>query len=775
MAKKASESEAVKKRITLLRERYKKCVDADRDNRDAFTEDMKFALVPGEQWDDFSKRERGDDRPMYEFNRTRTTIKRVVNSMRNNPVYGKVRAVEDGDKETAEVYEGLIRNIANNSNFDAIRDAAAEYQVTGGYAAWRIVTKYSDDTAFDQDICIEALRNPLCLYCDPTAFEQTGRDAKYWILTDKITTEQFEAQYPDAEPHSFETEFEDDEDWRDDDKVRIAEHWYQVPVEKNIYMLSDGRSIGDDDLQEAMAQKLQIVKQRSVRCYDIYSAIYSGDAELTKPAKWPGKHFPWIRLFGEYIIVNGKCYWNGLTRHIKDAQRVFNVAQTSVAEAIARASISQVWATAEQAKGLSKHWAEASKKNLFAQIYNADPKAPGPPVRMPGVDVPVAAIQNAQMMGDEIKADSGIFDASLGNQSNETSGVAIQSRAAQGEMATFNFPANMANAVRRTWEIIVDLIPMVIDTPRAIRILGADDADKYVRVNHPDEQGNIINDLSRGKFDVIVTTGPSFASKRQEAVQAYSEMGKSNPALMAVASDLIIKGMDLPYSDQIADRIRATLPPQIQAIINGGNKSPEVQQAMMLADQAMQQVQQQGQMVQAAAEEAQKVSSDAQADKAAADKAKADVAVAAANLKVQEAELARDVAKFQELVAKSQMQLMQQQQTATGDANVGEREQLSAELQQALANIQEQAAQHMQQSAQLLEQAVGVVAQTGQQAVGEIAQAVAPQKKTVRTKRVNGKLVGEVVSEDGTSKTVTISRENNGELVGMITPTPTLQ
>lgn len=722
--------DSAKERILTVRKRYRKAVEADQDNRRAFSEDMKFAFVPGEQWDTFSKTARGTDRPTYEFNRTRTTIKRVINSMRSNPVSGKIRGVEDSDTEVAEINEGLIRNIINTSNFDAIRDNAAEYQVTGGYAAWRIITKYSSDTAFDQDILIEGLKNPLCLYCDPNAFEHTGRDAKYWILTDKIPVSAFDETYPNAKKVNFETEFEDDLDWQDDTDVRIAEHWYQVPVDKTIILLSDGRSIAEEDLADAQKQGAQEVKRRTTRCYEIYSAIYSGDAELSPPAKWPGKYFPWVRIYGEYIIIDGKAQWNGLTRHVKDAQRAFNVAQTSVTESIARASLSQVWATAEQAKGLSKHWAEASRTNTYAQIYNADPKAPGPPQRIAGAEVPVAAIQSAQMMGDEIKADSGIFDASLGQASNETSGRAINARQAQGELATFNFPANMANGIKRTWEILLDLIPKVIDTPRSLRILGPDDADKYVRVNHPDPMtGNIVNDLSQGKYDVVVTIGANYATKRQEAVDAYSEMGKSNPQLMAVASDLIIKGMDLPYSDEIAERIRATMPPPIQALINKDTQqSPEVRHAMMLADQAMQEVQQHGQMVQAAAQEV-------QTEKAAADKAKADAQLQLANIKVAEANLATSEAQFKQLIAETQAKMASEQ---NGNDAINDRESLSAELQNALATIQQQAADIGSQYAQLF-------AQMSQKEVAppQVVVVDAPKQKIVRVRRdASGELIG---------------------------------
>jgi hypothetical protein len=348
-------------------------------------------------------------------------------------------------------------------------------------------------------------------------------------------------------------------------------------------------------------------------------------------------------------------------------------------------------------------------------------------------------MQNAQMMGDEIKADSGIFDASLGQQSNETSGRAINARQVQGEIATFNFPANMAASIKRTWEILVDLIPKVIDTPRAIRILGSDDSDKYVRVNQPDENGNIINDLSRGKYDVVITIGQSFATKRQEAVDAYSEMGKSNPALMAVASDLIIKGMDLPYSDEIAERIRATMPPQIQALLNkDSQKSPEVQHAMMLADQAMQEVQQHGQLVEQASQEV-------ATEKAAAEKAKADAQLQLANIKVAEANLATSEAQFKQLVAETQAKMSSEQKDSD---DINERESLSSELQAALAAIQKQAADIGAQYAEMFMQ----MAQ--QQPPPTVVVADPPRRKEVVVRRVNGELRGEIVEIPNTTETI---------------------
>lgn len=168
--------------LEKIRKRYKIMYEADEDNRREAMLDLRFVNVPGAQWDENMKKERGN-RPCYEFNKLRVTGKRIINDMRANRPVGKVRGVEDGDKKTAEVFEGLIRNIWNTSDGNTVIDTAAEYQVNGGMGAWRISTEYSSDSAFDQDIVIEEIHNPFCLFADPAAKDQLKRDAYDWILT----------------------------------------------------------------------------------------------------------------------------------------------------------------------------------------------------------------------------------------------------------------------------------------------------------------------------------------------------------------------------------------------------------------------------------------------------------------------------------------------------------------------------------------------------------------------------------------------------------------
>jgi hypothetical protein len=633
-----AEKQADKDLLVRIRKRYKTMSDADRDNRLKAMEDLRFLHEPGAQWDAQVKQERGVDRPMYEFNKLRITVKRIVNDMRANRPQGKVRAVEDGDKPTANVLEGLIRNLWNVSDGDTVIDHAAEYQVGGGMGAWRITTEYSDDEVFDQKICIKPISNPFCLYADNAAKDSLKRDAMDWMLTEKISKGSFEARWPNAEPVSFDdVDFDDEEDWEDDQTVRICEYWWKEPYVKTLQLLDNGATVegGSEDAQSAASMGLKVVKERQVKCHKIMMCIAGGgDKLLEKPTEWAGREFPFVLIYGESVVLEGKTSWFGLTRFGKDAQRSYNYSRTNAIESVALAPQAKWWATAVQADGLTEQWAEAHKKNLPAMLYNADPLAPGPPQRMGSADVPVALIQEMQHASEDIKAVTGIYDASLGAQGNETSGKAINARQRQGEIATFNYMDNMAKGIRRTWEILIDLVPRIIDTERAVRILGHDGAEDYVKVNAIDPQtGNTVNDLSAGKYDVTVTVGPSFATLRQEAAEAYGEIAARDPNAMLAAGDLIFKAMDLPYSEQIAERYRAMLPPPIQQMLSKDKQlPPEVQAALNQVQQTQQQVQQHGQLVQAAEVQLKELQAAAQSDKAGAQ-------LAAANLKTQEAHL----------------------------------------------------------------------------------------------------------------------------------------
>lgn len=731
-----------KELLQRIRDRFKLMQEADETNRREALADMKFVNVPGEQWDPVMKKDRGT-RPCYEFNKLRITCKRVINDMRANRPAVKVRGVEGSDKETASIYEGLIRNIWNVSDGDTVIDQAAEYQVSGGMGAWRITTRYVAEDAFEQEVVIEAIQNPFCLYADPACKDMLKRDARDFILTEKISHAAFEARWPKAAKVDWEeTEFDDESDWSDDEFVRIAEYWYKEPYEKELLQLATGEVV-DGTSDEAKAIPPQsIVNRRKVICDRVRMCIASGDSILEE-ADWAGSHLPFVIVYGETMVVDGKVSWWGLPRFGKDAQRSYNISRTSIDETIALAPQAKWWATVDQAKGNTQLWDEAHNKNYKYLTYNHDPKQPGPPQRMPGVDVPAALMAQAQMASEDIKSVTGIFDASLGNKGNETSGVAINARQQQGEIATFNYMDNLSKGIRRTGEIFIDLIPKVYDTERELRILGNDGAEDYKKVNQVVQDPQTgkpikVNDLAQGRYDVAVTVGPSWSTKRQEAAEVYTGMAQANPMLQAVAGDLVMKAMDLPYSEEIAERLKAMLPPQIQQMLSKDKQlPPEAQAAMQQATQAMQMVEQNMQQVQQAAQQVQQ-------DQAAADKTKAEIQIAIANLKAEKAE-------FEATVAKQMAQLVQKDAAVT----VKQAQQTSTETVEGKQSEFDNASQAIQAALEQFMQAAGQILETVQQTAieqqmvaGEIVGQSKQRVREVIGERVNGQMVARPVYEE---------------------------
>ncbi len=670
MAKTRAEKKADKDLLVRVRKRAKIMMDADRENRELAIEDMKFLRVPGHQWDDITKSERGSDRPMYEFNKLNTSVKSVINQMRENRPMGKVRAAEDGDIKTAEILEGGIRNVVANADFDTVTDYAAEYQVGAGMGAWRVTLEYAEDS-FGQVIDINPLLNPFCLYCDPAAKDLLKRDAEDWWYTDKISKASYESRWPKAEIVDIDDiAFDDDGDWETQDQVRIGEYWYKEPYDKTLLLLSDGSVIDQLDKEGnpvTPPEGVTVVKSRVQRCHKIMMCIVSGMAILEGPVEWAGSMHPWVMVYGEYVVIEGKVYWNGITRAGKDPQRAYNYSRTSAIEAVALAPQDKPWITPKQLAGLETHYAESHKKNFPFNLYNPDSSAPGPPVRQGGPNIPAALIQEMQIASDDIKAVTGIYDASLGAQGNETSGKAINARKAQGEIANFNYQDNMGKGVKRTWEILVDLFPKVTDTETTIRILGVDGKESYETVNKQDPvTGKVINDLSRGRFDTAITVGPSYATRRMEAAEAYTQMAGVDEGLMLSSGDLVYKALDLPYAQEIAERRQKLLPQPIQQMLTEGKDlPPEVQAAMAQVQQAQQQVQEHGQLVQAAQQELQQEMAKAAGDKAAAQLAQANLKGAELQLKAAQDKLVTEQTLFDAHVENALLRIKLAQAEAT--------------------------------------------------------------------------------------------------------------
>lgn len=660
-----------------MRKRYERAVEAERDNRTLAIDDKRFVTVPGYQWDEAQKKAR-KGRPCYEFPILRSHWRQVVNDQKKARPGIKVRAVEDGDAEGAELRQGIIRNIESMSNAERAYDSAFEDVTACGFGAWRIVTEYSSDDAWDQDIRVRRIADPLSsVWFDPDAKEADLRDAKYCFVEETISRDEFTARYPKADPVDFESaKAKGCHDWFRQDDVRIAEYWRVVPVDKTLLLLSDGRTVDKAELTpetvaQMMAEGITVTKERQCKGSKVVMSIVSGAEEIDGPHDSVFSRIPIVACYANRHFIEGRWVWAGMVRFSRDPQRLLNYNLTTAQEVLGKQHKATPVVTPKmlEGEGVKALWDKSNVIDVPYLPITPDPLVPGGPQYLAPPPVHAAFAQMGQMSIDMLKASDGIFDASVGARSNETSGKAILARQQEGDTATFDYQDALSFAIQTTGEIILSALPKVYDTPRAMRVLGKDGAEDWVRLYQPGPDGKVVNDLSAGKYDVTVTTGPSYDTQRMEYVDMLTQLGQSNPAIAAGVPDLIVGSLDFPKAEEAAERLRLLLPPPILAQLSEGKElPPEVVQAKQQVQQMAEQAQQMMQAAQQAMAEVQGEAASVDADKAqtAAQKAQitADIRVAQAEFDRREAEFEAMQARFDAHVAKIEAGFAQRESAA---------------------------------------------------------------------------------------------------------------
>tara|TARA_Y100000356_G_C11260398_1_gene293065 strand:+ start:833 stop:3049 length:2217 start_codon:yes stop_codon:yes gene_type:complete len=567
--------------IELAKEQFAQALDAFEANQTRYEKDVKFGRM-GEQWnaDDIEER-KNQGRPSLTINRMPSFIRQVVNDARQNKPSIKVHPFDDtADPDTAEVINGIIRNIEQVSKADLAYDTAIDCATSGGFGYFRIDLDYADDDTFDLDIRINRILNPLTIYPDAASTSADSSDWNYCFVTEMMPRDEFEDQYPNAEAIDWSPTHLDDNDqaWYDKDQVRVAEYWVREPINKTIYLMSTGDVVSEEIYNELQAEYeatgIELLNTRETTSYKVTQYIMNGQ-EVLETNEWPGKYIPIVPLYGEEIFIDGERHFFSLIHFAKDAQTIYNYWRTTTTELVAMSPKTPWIGPAGAFDTDLDRWQNANTETYSYLEYDGEV----PPQRQPFAGPPAGALQEALNASDDMKSVMGLHDASMGAQSNEISGVAINKRVREGDTSTYHFIDNMARAIRHAGVIIVDLMPLIYSKPRMMRVLGEDGMAQTVAVNQPitEEQQMLqgqqmmekfeamsaIYDLTVGKYDVTVKAGPSYTTQREEARESMIALLQAFPQAASVTGDLVVDAMDWPNSDVFAKRLKALLPPGV--------------------------------------------------------------------------------------------------------------------------------------------------------------------------------------------------------------------
>jgi hypothetical protein len=587
-------------------ERYAKWVERERENTDAAYDDLRFRA--GEQWPQAAMDAR-KDRPVLTINRIPQFIRQVTGDMRQKrPSIKTVPVDSRGDKETAETIAGMIRYIENRSDASAIYMAGGESQVTCGIGHWMVTKEYADGTTFNQELRIEGIDDQVAVACDPDAKLPMKEDAKWWLVPVDMSRESFKENYPDASVEDFDdATLASADGWFDQDFVRVAIYWVKKPAKRILALMPDGGVADLTDKDEAEREEVgrTAVRVESRDSYKVCRYLITA-CHVLEETDWPGMHIPIVPVFGEEIKIGKRTVRHGLTRFARDPQRMVNYYSSAEAEVVALQPKSPWLGTDVNFQKNQNMWATANTQAHNVLIYTPDPKnGNAPPQRVQPAVSSQGISEGLDRAVNDMKGVIGIYDAGLGNKSNETSGKAIIARQREGDIGTFVYIDNWSRSIRRTGSILIDLMPHVYDTERMIRIMGEDGKVDLKWINRPvgiQETGpdgqpmegqKIENDVTVGAYDVVLETGPSFTTKREEAKESMREFIQSAPESFPLIGDLFAKSQDWPLADEIGERFEAMAPAPIQALLKkqkqeDGQTEPtpeEVQQARQQAEQ----------------------------------------------------------------------------------------------------------------------------------------------------------------------------------------------
>ena len=614
--------------LTVARARLDMAVSALSESREDETDDLKFyAGSPDNHWqwpaDVLATRgavqgQTINARPCLTINKLPQHVRQVTNDQRQNRPGAKVIPVDDNaDIEVADIFNGMIRHIEYISDADVAYDTACENQVSYGEGYIRLLTEYCEDSTFDQDIKIGRIRNSFSVYMDPTIQDPTGADAKYCFITEDLTKEEFERMYPDAAPittlQSLGVGDQSISNWLNEDTIRIADYYY-IDYDRTTLNLYPGNATAFEGTPEDKQLKAFYGKPIKSRESDRPKVRYCkiNGYEILEQREWAGKYIPVIRIVGNEFEVDGRLYVSGLVRNAKDAQRMYNYWVSQEAEMLALAPKAPFIGYGGQFEGYEDKWKTANTNNWPYLEVNPDvtdgqgsvlslPQRAQPPMASSGL------LQAKAGASGDIKSTTGQYNASLGMGSNERSGKAILARQREGDVGTYHYGDNLARGVRHVARQLVDLIPKIYDTQRIARIIGEDGDTKMVKINPEqpepvnkivDQNGIVIEKIYNpgvGKYDVVATTGPGYATKRQEALEAMAQLLQGNPQLWAVAGDLFVKNMDWPGAQEMAKRFQKTIDPKF---LSDADENPALQAAQQQMQAMGQEMEQMHQMLQ---------------------------------------------------------------------------------------------------------------------------------------------------------------------------------
>ncbi len=595
-------------------ERLKLAEEAESENRILGINALNFCN--GEQWDaDIANNRKIDNRPALTINHTSTFVQKLINTLRQQRPRIKVHPTGGGARvEDANVIGSLIRHIETNSNASVAYDMGAESSVKIGWGYWRIKGDYIDNKSFDQELKICPIRNSFTVYMDPASIMPAGEDQTWCLITQLMSRREYKRKYPKAINAEWRADAPGDMslDWENKEQLRLAEYYRIHEVADTLVMMNDGRTAFKSELPSAESMAAsgwmpaiglngKPIERPTTRCRVEWYRI--NGREVVDKRIIPGRFIPVIRCEGNVLDVNGRVHRKGMVQDLMDPARMFNYWRTAQTERYALAPKAP-WVAAEGQIDGHPEWHDANRKSYSVLLYKPVTAADGqtvlpPPQRQAPAQIEAGMTEAAAGAQQDLMGVAGMPLENPEIQARIVSGNKhLQRRQGMQDLVHFQYYDKQTLAMMWTGLVLLEQIPFYYDTKRMQRIIGEDGVPSVVEINNPDagEDGAIYrikNNLEVGRYDVVMDTGPGYATKREENAETTVEALNTplGPKMVEVGSDIIARDLGM---EEMADRLTVTTPEGMEKTVEGLPKQAQaIVKSLMSQNQQLQQVVQQ--------------------------------------------------------------------------------------------------------------------------------------------------------------------------------------
>ncbi len=579
-------------------------------------------------------------KPIIEFNITNAPISRLCGefSKQEPSIYVSAEEGAQVDEQTINVVEGHLRHILfeskkHNTQYNVYRD-----QLSGGFSDFKVWTEYAHEMSFDQVIRFGRTFEPTMTGYDPMAREIDKSDAQYCYEVFPMPEEDFKAEYPDIDLDELRYQRSDSTfnwsyaDEKNNHVVVMVDYYEKKKRRKKIVKTADNKVMTLDDYNQFLSdweaqgfvhQPPAIVGEPrwTEICYICrYRCM---ETQVLEYKETSFKYLPLVFVDGDSVTLqkneNGALeqFTKPYVYHAEGIQKMTNFSGQVIANDFEN-MVMHKFKVAEESLPTESEFRDAYTNYqlpntlVYKHLWNDNPDVQlPPPQEIARVPLPPEVLSTFNSSMQMLQNILGSYDAALGINDNQLSGVAIVEAATQSNAAAMPYIVNYMQSLNQVANIIIDLIPKFYKTPRTIPIVDREGKNSFAKINQP---GGVMFNYDENVLNVKVEAGVNFQIAKNKALQQIIALMNASPVFAQFINseglEILLDNMEFRGVDIIKSKAAAFMQKIQEAQAKASSQpSPEQMQAQN-QQQQMQLAQSQLQLQQ------QKQAQEAEKDKA---------------------------------------------------------------------------------------------------------------------------------------------------------------